>query len=278
LKIFLSLLIFACAAAIAYASPVLRDIAVSYFKRYRDGVNSLVSTSMAGIQKSIIVRLELLTAAAAIACALLAGQVLFIILALPFMIALPKLYVSSEQRKYEKEYYNGLPGFLESVISNLKAGSSISRSFQVVAERDKGPIGKEMGLVLKKLELGKSMQDALNELAGKMPVKENEIVIAAINTALETGGNITEVLSNILDTIRKREELGREVRTLTSQGVLSGIIVGLLPVFMIGIISILDPGFISPLFTTPVGLALLAAAVVMEGTGAFIISRIVDVK
>lgn len=272
------MLLFAAAAAAAYASPVIRGFCVSRLKKYKDEIDGLVKTSMTSIKKNAIVRIELLAAASAIIISLLSGYFFFIILVIPVMAVIPKLYVANEQKKYARDYYNGLTGFLESVISNMKAGMSISKALQTVSEMDKGPVGKEMTLVLKKLELGKSLQDALNDLAEKIPVKENEIVIAAINTALETGGNITEVLSNILDTIRKRDELGREVKTLTSQGVLSGFIVGLLPVFLLGIISLFDPGFIAPLFSTPVGIALLAAAVVMEFTGGFIISKIVDVK
>jgi tight adherence protein B len=277
-KIIYALFLFAAAAILVYYNRVIRLYILSKINDYKSGVNSIIKSSITGIKTSAIIRLEISVALLTAFFVMLTGQWLLIIFGAPIMLVIPKMYAVNERKKYISQYYAGLTGFLESVISGLKAGLSVVAAFQQIAARDKGPIGMEISQVLKKVGLGKSLQEALLELAEKIPLKENEIVVSAVNTAMETGGNITEVLSNILDTIRKREELGREVKSLTSQGVLSGIIVGLLPVFMIVVISFMDPSYIEPLFNTGIGLAALAAAVVMEITGAVVIARIVDVK
>ncbi len=278
MKIIYALFLFAAAAILVYYNRVIRLYILSKINDYKSGVNSIIKSSITGIKTSAIIRLEISVALLTAFFVMLTGQWLLIIFGAPIMLVIPKMYAVNERKKYISQYYAGLTGFLESVISGLKAGLSVVAAFQQIAARDKGPIGMEISQVLKKVGLGKSLQEALLELAEKIPLKENEIVVSAVNTAMETGGNITEVLSNILDTIRKREELGREVKSLTSQGVLSGIIVGLLPVFMIVVISFMDPSYIEPLFNTGIGLAALAAAVVMEITGAVVIARIVDVK
>lgn len=261
-----------------YYNRSIRLYILSKINDYKTGINSLIKSSITGIKSSAIIRLEIAVVLFMLFFVILTGQWFFILLGIPVMFAVPKMYTANERKKYINQYYTGLTGFLESTISGLKAGLSVVKAFQQIAQRDKGPIGIEISQVLKKVELGKSLQDSLLELSEKIPLKENEIIISAMITALETGGNITEVLSNILDTIRKREELGREVKSLTSQGVLSGIIVGALPVFMIVIISVIDPSYIAPLFNTGIGMAALVAAVVMEITGAVIIAKIVDVK
>lgn len=278
MKIIYALFLFAAAAIIVYYNRVIRLFILSKINDYKSGVNSIIKSSITGIKTSAIIRLEIAAALFMAFFVMLTGQWLLIIFGAPIMLVIPKMHADYERKKYISQYYAGLTGFLESVISGLKAGLSVVAAFQQIAARDKSPIGLEISQVLKKVSLGKSLQESLLELAEKIPLKENEIVVSAVNTAMETGGNITEVLSNILDTIRKREELGREVKSLTSQGVLSGIIVGLLPVFMIVVISFMDPSYIEPLFNTGIGLAALAAAVVMEITGAVVIARIVDVK
>jgi tight adherence protein B len=277
-RILISALVFAATGLLVYYYRHIKGEMGKKAADYKDGVDELVKRSMAGIRGNEITRLEVAAAAAALALAMLTGNFIFILIAVPVMIYLPKFYISNRQSRYMKEYGAGLVGFLESVTSSLKAGLSLVKAFQVFAARDRGSAGNELEIVLKKIELGMSMQEALQELAGKIPLKENVIIISALNTAFETGGNITEVLENIQDTIRKRDELNREVSALTSQGVMSGIIVGLLPVFLIAAVSFIDPEFMQPLFSTTTGNMLLVIAVIMEITGAFAIRAIVNVR
>ncbi|MEI7542028.1 MAG: type II secretion system F family protein [bacterium] len=278
MKIISAFLIFLSVTISVYYHKSIKSYLLSKIKIYKEKLNLLIKSSLTGIKSSAILKLEIAAILLTIVSVIITRQWLIFILSLPVLFFIPKIHEAYERKKYIRQYYLGLTGFLEAVISGLKAGLSIVKALAQFAVMDKSPIGIEILQVLKKVELGKSLQDALIELAEKIPLKENEIIISAVNTALETGGNITEVLATILDTIRKREELGREVKTLTSQGVLSGIIVGLLPVFMIIVISIMDPSYMAPLFNTTIGLTALVVAVLMEITGAIIIMKIVNVK
>jgi tight adherence protein B len=278
LKISICLLVFAAAGLAVYFYKVIKQKISGKTADYSVGIKLLVSKSITDIKGSDIIRLEIAAAVITLAFVFLTSQFIIIVLAVPAMLSLPEVYIKFKRQKYIKEYYSGLTGFLESISSNLKAGLSIVRAFGSFAGRDTGPVGVEMSMVLKKVELGKSLQEALRELADKIPLKENEIIISALNTALETGGNITEVLESILETIRKRDELRREVISLTSQGVLSGVIVGLLPVFLIIVVSLIDPQFMEPMLATTTGKMMLGAAVLMEITGALVIGRIINVR
>ena len=139
-------------------------------------------------------------------------------------------------------------------------------------------MAREISFVLKKTGFGSAMKEALEDLNRRVPVRENEILTAALSTALETGGNLSDVLSTILATIRQREALLRDVKALTSQGLLSGLIVGALPFLLAGVMLLMDPELMLPLFTTREGALMIAAAVIMEATGGFIIFKIVDIK
>jgi tight adherence protein B len=278
MKFIPAILLFTAAFIFVFYNRIIRENITAIFNNYIFAVNVMIKKSISSIKASAIIRLELAVFAVCVFMILLTGQIFLLAAAVPVMIIVPKLYVTSQRKKYISLYYASLPGFLESIIAGLKAGLSVIKTFQQIALRDKGPLGVEISMVLKKTELGSGFNSALLELKERIPIKENEIIVSAINTAQETGGNITEVLVSILETIRKRGELSREVKSLTSQGVLSGIIVGLLPLFMIAVICIMDPGFIAPLFNTTAGMLSLAAAAVMEITGGFFIAKIVDVK
>jgi tight adherence protein B len=278
MKILFSCLVFLCAAAAVYSMPYIISESKKKYSLYKNNIEKLVKGSLAVVKQNEILRLQILSAALLLLSALLLGNWILSLILAPIVFFIPKIFVSRRQKKYYRDYRQGLTAFLESLVSSLKAGLSLNRAFVVFTDRDKTPVGREVTVMLNRVNFGLSMQDAISELSERIPVRENQIVMAALSTALETGGNITEVLSNILDTIRKRDELDREVKALTSQGVMSGIVVGCLPVFLLIIITVIDPSFTAPLFTTTQGMLLLSAAAVMELIGAYLISRITKVE
>ncbi|GEM_PF-1020860 len=272
------ILLFAAFAIFAYfyraAISAIKNRAVSY----AGFVEGLVKNSIAGVKKSAIVRIEAAAGAVLFALCAVTGMWILLVPSAAIMLILPKIYVSMERRRYLEQYRAGLQGFLEHLIAALRSGTSVTRALQDFCASDNSPVGREISLVIQKTGLGSAMKEAFIELNSRVPVGENEILTAALSTALETGGNLSEVLSAILSTIRQRDSLLREVKALTSQGILSGIIVGALPFLLAGVLSVMDPELMLPLFTTREGLLMAAAAVLMESIGAFIIYRIVDIK
>lgn len=278
MKIIVCFAIFAAVAiAVYYQKQIIRKISEN-LNKYKNGVNEIIKASLIRVKKDEIFKIEAAVIAVVAALFLLTMNVYILVIGLLCAAAAPKLYVNLKQQKYLQEYYNQLPDFIESILGSLKAGLSIIKAMQVKAAKNDGAISSEINIVLKKIDLGQSLSQAMNELKTRVPLKENEIFVAAINTAIETGGNISYVLENILVTLRKREELKRELKTMTSQGVLSGIIVGLLPVFLLIIIFFIDPQFVTPLFTTTTGNILLIAAAGLEAIGALFIKKIITIN
>lgn len=275
--VFLSLLFFA-SAVITYFHRVIFQHLKNRAASYRRFVDTIIKNSAAAVKKSAIVRIEAVTAVVSAALCAITGVWLLVIPAVVIMLFIPKIYISIERKRYTARYRAGLQGFLEQVISSLRAGTSISRALQDYCAGDSSPVAREISFVLKKTGFGSAMKEALEELNVRVPVRENEILTAALSTALETGGNLSDVLSTILATIRQREALLRDVKALTSQGLLSGLIVGALPFLLAGVMLLMDPELMLPLFTTREGALMIAAAVVMEATGGFIIFKIVDIK
>ncbi len=251
-----------------------KNIIVYILNKYK----YLIKISIAHIDLTKIIKIEIIFVVTGIIFSVIFSQPLIFLFLLPFFIIFPGMYIAHKRKKYIIQYYNSLIDFLESMISNLKSGLSIIKSFQVYSQMDRGPAGNEISIVLKNVEFGKTLQESLLELAERISLRENQIIISAIVNSLETGGNITEILESILETIRKRDELNREIKALTSQGILSGLIVGLLPFLLVFILFFIDPYFIEPLFKTSTGNVLLIVAIFMEIAGAFFIKKIIDIK
>jgi tight adherence protein B len=127
-------------------------------------------------------------------------------------------------------------------------------------------------------KVGVSVADALASVGRRMDNSEIEYVGVVARLQSESGGNSAEVLDRVVATTRERQQLRREVRTLTAQGRLSGAVVSGLPVAMAGVISVLNPGYLSPLTDEPGGRALLLLAAAMTTAGWLAIRRIVDIK
>ena len=183
MKIAISILVFTAVAITVYYYNILKQAAEGRVRGYKDNIKKLLKNSYASIKHREIIRIEILMAVLGCALLVVTGELLLIFAVIPALIVFPRIYISSKQKKYVREYKEGLTGFLESVTSNLKAGLSIVKSLQVVSERDKGPVGREMEIILKKLELGKSLSEALMERIPRPSVGHSKSRILLITQA-----------------------------------------------------------------------------------------------
>lgn len=191
---------------------------------------------------------------------------------------LPLVWLKRKQKKRVQLFNAGMPGMLTSIIGSLKAGFSFLQSLQMVAEESDSPIKEEIGFVLKLIQYGTSMEEALIEWKKRMPSEDLDLLVEAILIQRQVGGNLAFLLEKIVDTMRARNKLENQVQTLTAQGRLSGMIIGFLPVGLGVVIYFLNPDYITPLFTHPIGQGLLIAAVISEVTGFMFIRKITTIE
>lgn len=276
-KIFISILVFFVVFLLVLLYREIFNFLISIKEKCSKNLKTSIDNAIINIKKEEIIKIEIFFGIFLFFITLLLKNIFIIILGILFMFYLPKIYINYQHTNYVNDFSRNLTKFIETVISSLKAGLSISNALKIVAEKDKSAVGKEIKDLLYKISLGKSFKVALLEMSAKIKTKEIEILVSALITGIETGGNISNILEGILQTIRKREELNRELKSLTSQGVLSGIIVGLLPFFLLIAIFFIDPQFIEPLFKTQTGIILLILAVFMEILGMFFIRKIIKI-
>jgi len=191
---------------------------------------------------------------------------------------LPFLLVRIKTEKRMKLFNRQLGDALIIIANSLRTGYSFMQAMDMVAREMKPPISSEFSRTVKEMNLGTTTEIALGNMAKRIDSEDLDLVFTAVLIQRQVGGNLSEVLDNIARTIRERVRIRGEIRTLTAQGRMSGLIVGLLPVAMGFVIYLLNPEYIRVLFSHPIGRLMLIAATVSQVIGIILIRRIVDIE
>ena len=191
--------------------------------------------------------------------------------------AVPWMMLKSRQAARSKALSAELPDALDMLTSALRSGFSIARGLKLVETQMHPPISLEFGRVLEEVAFGISLPEALDGIVLRTQNYDVELLVAAIQTQLELGGNLAEVLDNISSMVRERVKLSGEIGAATAEGRLSAGILVAMP-FAIGvIISIVNKGYLQPLFTTSLGMMLLGAGAVLLLTGGLILKKLITI-
>lgn len=194
-----------------------------------------------------------------------------------FMWYLPNHFISYKKQKRIKEFNIQLNEGIMIISNSLKAGYSFFQAVSTVVEETSGPFSKEFKQLLKEMSFGIAEEDALKNLMTRMESDDLKLVINAILIQKDIGGNLSEILDNIGDTIRERQKIQNELKTLTAQGKLSGIIVVIIPFFLGSVIYLFNKDYMIVLFTNPIGIGMVAASAVNMLFGIFIIKKIIHI-
>lgn len=190
----------------------------------------------------------------------------------------PRWYIRRKERKRISEFNSGLTDMITTVVGSLRAGFSFQQALMSVVEEAASPIKEEMESVLKEMQYGRSLEDSLNNLKERMPSEDLDLMIQAILIQRQVGGNLATVLDKIVETIRSRTKIQRQISTLTAQGRLSGIVVGLLPIILGTVLYFIQPSYIGTLFHHPIGLIMLIAGGISAAIGFIMIKKITTIE
>ena len=181
-------------------------------------------------------------------------------------------------RRRRKKFTNQLGDMLTMVANALRAGFSFMQAFELISREMDAPMGKEVKLVVNEVNLGNTIESALNNMQQRVASPDFELVVTAVLIQRQVGGDLAQILDTISETIAERVRMRREVMALTAQGRASAMVVGLVPIALAGALSIFNPNYLKPLIETDMGHMFIIAAVVLELIGVLIIRRIVDIK
>ncbi len=161
------------------------------------------------------------------------------------------------------------------MANTLRSGFSFRQALQIIARDMPSPIAEEFDILNQELNWGLSLEEALNNFYKRVPNEHVRLFITSVIIQNESGGSLSNILGKISETINSRQRLQNELNSLTAQGKASGLIVGLLPLAVGLVVSVVNPGYLTPLFTEPLGKMILAGAVFSELFGALIIKSLI---
>lgn len=190
----------------------------------------------------------------------------------------PGIYVNARKKDILQKIDQQLPDTLALISNTLKSGYSFLQAVDAATRELPPPISLEFQQILKEISLGVNTEKALESLSKRVQSQDLELIIMSVLIQRQIGGNLSEILDNISETIRSRIKIKGEIKILTAQGRVSGIIISLLPVVLGVVLYLINPSYISMLFVNPIGWAMLALAVMMQGMGIFLIRRIIRIE
>lgn len=184
-----------------------------------------------------------------------------------------------KKKSERKEAFNGqFADVLLTICNGLHSGFSFQQAVSSITKEMEPPVSTEFSIMLMEMEYGLTMHDALYRMYERTGCEDIKMLISALDITAKTGGSLADVLETISETVRNRLKIRQEVKTLSAQGRVSGLIIGALPIVIILALSVLNPEYIQQLVDTTDGRKLLAIACVMETVGFIIIRKITDVK
>ncbi len=187
-------------------------------------------------------------------------------------------HVLSVLRKRRLDLFDRqLPDMLLSLSGALQAGTGVQNALKLLVEEAPTPLRQEIGLMQREQRLGLSFEQALDNLAQRMPSEATGLVVSVLKIATQSGGNLSEALDRISLTLRSRIQIQGRIKALTSQGKMQAWVMSSLPVGLMLVLNLIDPESMRFLWGTPMGWAVLAIIVVLEVAGAWMIRKIVSI-
>jgi tight adherence protein B len=192
--------------------------------------------------------------------------------AIPYFVIYRKKEV--RRRMFERQF----PDALDLMTGALRSGMAFTAALQVVAEECPDPVSNEFRIVFEENRLGMSLRDSFTDLTKRIDSTELRLFVTAVLIQKETGGNLAEILEGTAYVIRDRFRILGDVRTITAQARLSGLILTLLPLGMCVALMVIVPDYLKTLITDPVGPYMIGSAVFLQLVGYFFIRKIVNIK
>jgi tight adherence protein B len=159
----------------------------------------------------------------------------------------------------------------------LRSGHAFSSALQMVGEEMAEPVAGEFSVVHDEVNFGVSLQQALTNLSVRVPLTDLRYFIVAVLIQRDSGGNLTEVLGNLSRLIRERLKLLSKVRILSSEGRLSAWILGVMPFALAGVMYLVNPEFMTPLWNDPIGISIIKYMLILMAFGVVILRKIIRI-
>ncbi len=195
-----------------------------------------------------------------------------------FAAYLPIFYARYRRKQRQKAFTEQVPQLLTLLVGALRSGYGLTQSIELVIDQIGDPASTELERVMRTVDLGFPIHQALRQMADRIGTDEADMVVTAINVQYETGGNLAQTLEIIGETVRDRLRIQREIRVLTAQQRITGYILAALPLGLVALLFMINPDYMARLFEPGWIRLLPVAALLMQTAGFLVIRRIVDIQ
>jgi tight adherence protein B len=206
------------------------------------------------------------------------GNLVFVLAAGVLGVFMPNWYVKYLQGKRLKAFNNQLGDTINLLVNSIRAGYSVLQAMEAVGEEMGPPTSVEYRRVVREVQLGIGMEQALSNMLRRVRSDDLDLMITAMNVQREVGGNLAEVLDSISFTIRERVRIKGEIQALTAMGRYSGYIISLLPVAVFFFVFAINRTFMTPMIEDPCGWVMIGVAISGIVLGYIIIQKIVKIE
>jgi tight adherence protein B len=209
--------------------------------------------------------------------AFLLTNIIFVLMIAFVASLIPYAWVVRSRKQRQRSMAEQLADVLSILASSLRAGHSFLQALDQVAGEIKEPSAGEFHRVVSEIRLGRSIDDAMVEMADRVGSEDMRWAVMAVNIQRQVGGNLAEVLDIVANTVRERAYVQRQVRVLSAEGRLSIFILAALPFGIFLYLALMNPEYVSVLFTTMIGRLLLLVGGTLMAAGIFVMTRIVRI-
>jgi len=214
----------------------------------------------------------------AIVAAIAGGNLLFAWAGALIGFFIPYAYASHMRNKRFQKFEEKFPEAIDTLARAVRAGHAFTTALEMIANEVSEPVAGEFRQLYEEQKFGLPVRDALINLADRIPLVDVKFFVTAVMLQRETGGNLAEILDNLSYVIRERFKILRQVRVHTAQGRLTMVLLMALPPTIVVVMTLLNPGFIRPLFTDPIGHALIVGGITLQTMGYFVIRKIIRIQ
>jgi tight adherence protein B len=191
-------------------------------------------------------------------------------------LLLPHWYVNFKRRRYFKRFTANLADAIDVVVRGVKVGLPLNECFKIVAREARSPVKEEFQIIVEDQLVGMPLADATERLSDRVPIPEARFLSIVIAIQSRAGGSLAETLGNLTKVLRERQKMFDKIKALSSEAKASAYIIAALPLFVVGVLSVLSPSYIALLFTERTGNIVLIVCAVMMITGTLVMKKMIN--
>jgi tight adherence protein B len=208
------------------------------------------------------------------------AQLPFVLIPLNALVlfSLPFIWLYFKRASRLKKFASQLPDALELVARALRSGQSLAAAMHVVGEEMPDPVAGEFGRVFEEQNLGIPIEDSLKNMCDRVPNMDLRFFVTSVGIQRQTGGDLAEILDKIGYVVRERFRILGQVKALTGEGRLSGVVLIGLPFALFGFMLNMKPDYVEALWKTDLGKKMSIFAIIAQILGALVIRKIVNIK